>query len=286
LKVRAENFSVRLLKTTFFVLLLFSLQTVRSQSIPLPNGFAHNDYLHKRPLFDALENGYTNIEADIFLRGGKLIIAHIDPFFKSSRTLENLYLKPLANRIAGNNGQVYKGYQNPVILMIDVKTGANNTYMALKAVLEKYRAILSNYDHGQVHLGAVTIVLSGHKPFQMIKDEQNRLAFIDEDLRKTYQDTTAVDVYKMASCKYSNLVKWKGDGLMPDDEQKKLCQYVIMAHKYGKKVRLWASPENDTVWRELLKCGVDLINTDKLVVLKNFLLAHNVAYASAINNRL
>ena len=70
-------------------------------------------------------------------------------------------------------------------------------------------------------------------------------------------------------------VQWKGDGPMPDDQRQKLCAYVNMAHKYGKKVRLWASPENDRVWAELLKCGVDLINTDKLARLKMFLLAHS-----------
>ncbi len=62
---------------------------------------------------------------------------------------------------------------------------------------------------------------------------------------------------------------------MPDDQRRKLCSYVLMAHKYGKKVRLWASPENDRVWAELLKCGVDLINTDKLSQLKTFLLTHS-----------
>src|ERR1700740_1393243 len=62
--------------------------------LPLANGFAHNDYLHQHPLFDALGNGFTNIEADIFLEGKKLIVAHYCPFFKSKRTLEALYLEP------------------------------------------------------------------------------------------------------------------------------------------------------------------------------------------------
>jgi len=277
LKARADIFSVKLLKTSLAVLLLFSLQTVRSQSIPLPNAFAHNDYLHPHPLFDALANGYTNIEADIFLHDGKLVVAHIDPFFKNSRTLESLYLKPLAERIAANHGQVYKGYDTPIILMIDVKSGADNTYRVLKVLLEKYRPMFSSYNHGKVLGGTITIVLSGHKPFDMIKREDSRLAFIDEDLRKTDQDTTGTAVYKMASCKYSKLLEWKGDGPMPDGQRKKLCNYVDIAHKYGEKVRLWASPENDRVWAELLKCGVDLINTDKLAQLKMFLLAHSNA---------
>jgi hypothetical protein len=280
LKAASTIFGIKLLRIGIFVLLICSLQTVRSQSILLPNGFAHNDYRHRHPLFDALGNGYTNIEADIFSVDHNLIVAHIDPFFKSGRTLENLYLKPLYQRVIKNGGEVYKGYDKPVILMIDVKTGAQNTYKALMPLLEKYRPMLSSYDHGTITPGAVTVVLSGHKPYKMIKDEESRLAFIDEDLRKTAKDTTA-NIYTMASCKYSKLVKWTGIGNMPDNQQKRLCAYVATAHKYGEKVRLWASPENDMVWRELLKCGVDLINTDKLATLKDFLVDNHKTYANS-----
>jgi hypothetical protein len=170
--------------------------------------------------------------------------------------------------------------------MIDIKTGALNTYPALKLLLEKYRPILSSYDHGEIHPGPVTVVLSGNKPYDAVRNEDSRLAFIDEDLKKTFQDTTAKDVYKMSSCKYSKLMEWRGNGDIPRAEEDKLCSFVNMAHKFGKKVRLWASPENDRVWKELLKCRVDLINTDKLVVLKTFLLSqnnsHDNTYATAV----
>jgi len=281
LKAPIAILSKKLLKTGIFVLLLLDLQSARSQSIPLPNAFAHNDYCHQHPLFDALDNGYTNIEADIFLEEGDLIVAHIYPFFRAEKTLETLYLQPLADRIAKNNGQVYKGYNSPVVLLIDIKTGANNTYMALKPLLEKYRSILSSYDNGKVTQRAITVVLSGHKPYQMIKGETSRLAFIDEDLRKTATDTTAANVYKLASCKYSKMLSWNGNGDFPLSEKNKLCAYVAMAHKFGKKVRLWASPEKNIVWKELLKCGVDLINTDKLVDLKNFLITYKSSYVAS-----
>lgn len=267
-------------RTALFVLLLFSLQTARSQSVPLPNAFAHNDYRHTHPLFDALKNGYTNIEADIFLKHGKLIVAHIDPFFKPHRTLESLYLEPLALRVRQNGGMVYRGYTKPVILMIDIKTGAENTYDALKPILERYRDILSVYDHGTITPGAITVVLSGHKPIRMIKNEERRLAFIDEDLRRVMVDTVSATIYRMSSCKYSKLLKWRGDGTMPVSQQVKLRAYVQMAHLHGREVRLWASPENYAVWRELLRCGVDLINTDRLVMLKQFLISHDASLAN------
>jgi hypothetical protein len=265
------------LKTCLFILLIvFQLQAARSQSVPLPNAFAHNDYSHKHPLYDALQNGYTNIEADIFLRRDNLVVAHINPYFKSHRQLENLYLKPLLDHINENGGQVYRGYANPITLMIDIKTEANSTYVALKMVLEKYRLILTRYENGKIIPGLVTVVLSGHKPYDMIRGEESRLAFIDEDLRRTARDSSSANMYQMASCKYSKLIHWNGNGEISASEQQRLCEYVTMAHKSGERVRLWASPDNKIVWNELLKCGVDLINTDKLVALKNFLITNKI----------
>ena len=59
--------------------------------------------------------------------------------------------------------------------------------------------------------------------------------------------------------------------------------YVAKAHLQGKKVRLWASPENKVVWAELLKCNVDLINTDKLGALRNFLISELSLTATELN---
>ena len=273
-KMESQVTGVTRLKLLVFLLFAVTRLNCFAQSTPLPNGFAHNDYCHKHPLLDALDNGFTNIEADIFSRDDKLIVAHVFPFFKGKRTLENLYFRPLSERIAINNGRVYPNYSKPVILMIDIKTGSNSTYEALKPLLEKYRPMLTELKDGKVIYRAITVVLSGHKPYNMIGSEQNRLAFIDEDLRKVSRDSLSTNVYSMASCKYSRLLKWTGNGSIPEMEKKKLCDFVAMAHRLGEKVRLWASPEKKVVWDELLHCGVDLINTDHLSDLKNYLTAN------------
>lgn len=83
----------------------------------------------------------------------------------------------------------------------------------------------------------------------------------------------------LASCKYSRILSWDGTGTMSPDERNRLCQYVPIAHQYGHKVRLWASPENEAVWNELLNCGVDLINTDHLNELRRFLLNYSGSLA-------
>lgn len=252
-----------------FVLTAFSPQA--QTSIILPNAYAHNDYYHKRPLLDALDNGFTYVEADVYLRKDKLIVAHILPCFKKKRTLEALYLKPLLDYVQGNNHD-NKINNCPLTLMIDIKSDANKTYAALLSLLDKYRFILSGYDDGRTTLRNVTIVITGHKPYELIKDTNSRFVFMDEDLRKAATDSST-NVYPIASCKYSHVLKWKGKGVIPEIELKRLEYYVTQAHKNGRKVRLWASPENKTVWSELLKCNVDLINTDKLRSLRKFLLA-------------
>jgi len=281
--MRLSNTPVLLLH--FFLisfLTLFLKPNVNAQCIPLPNGFAHNDYWHKRPLFDALDNGFTYIEADIYERDGRLIVAHLFPALNYSRTLENLYLKPLLDHVRKNNGKVYAGYNHPVTLMIDIKSDAERTYIVLKPLLQKYSEILSSYSNGKVRPGLVTIVLSGHKPERMISSENNRLAFIDEDLRLVDHDTLSyTNIYTMASCKYSKLLNWRGPGMLPDMEKQRLCAFIKIAHKLGRKVRLWASPEDTHVWRTLLDCGVDLINTDKLEELKIFLTKDKPILASS-----
>ena len=248
-------------------LLCFGLKA-SAQGIPLLNAFAHNDYQHKQPLFEALSNGYTNIEADVYVYKGRLVVTHVLPQLHHKRTLEALYLKPIADHLQKNSGEIYPNYGGPFTLVIDIKSDGDKTYQLLKPLLEKYRAYLAGLNNGSPQGGAVRIVLSGNKPYKQLQADTNRLAFIDEDLRKLRPDTA---LYTMASCKYSKLLKWKGSGTFSLHEQDKLRNYVDQAHRNGAKVRLWGSPDKQVVWKQLLACGVDLINTDKLTRLKDFL---------------
>ena len=43
---------------------------------PLRHAHAHNDYAHRRPLWDALDRGFCSVEADIFLSRGELLVGH------------------------------------------------------------------------------------------------------------------------------------------------------------------------------------------------------------------
>ena len=77
---------------------------------PLVRAHSHNDYEHARPLFEALDQGFCSVEADVWLVDGKLLVGHDRVDLKPERTLEALYLGPLRTRIEQNGGRVFRGY--------------------------------------------------------------------------------------------------------------------------------------------------------------------------------
>jgi hypothetical protein len=255
-----------------FILLVciyfFAAGPVFSQVIPLPHAYAHNDYWHKRPLFDALSNGFTHMEADIWLRHSSLVVAHVLPMLKKHHTLESLYLQPIYDRFINNKDHIQTSMDS-IVLMIDIKSNAEKTYQALTKLIMHYAPILSSCDNGKIVYRNLTLVITGHCPLQSLKMEKNRHVFVDEDLRKVNAADMS-NLYTIASCKYSNLITWKGKGPISAFEKNRLNRLVLKAHSLGEKVRLWGSPENERVWIQLRNCGVDLINTDRLAALRRF----------------
>src|SRR5436190_6302175 len=79
----------------------------RAETVPLIHAHAHNDYEHKRPLFDALSHGFCNVEADIWLVNGRLLVAHDLRDTKPEKTLQSLYLEPLRALAKKHNGKIY-----------------------------------------------------------------------------------------------------------------------------------------------------------------------------------
>jgi hypothetical protein len=237
--------------------------------VPLPRAHAHNDYEHPRPLFDALDCGFCSVEADVWLRDGKLLVAHTPLGLRPERTLETLYLDPLRERVKANGGKVYRDGP-PFYLMIDVKTNAKDTYAALAKVLERYADVLTVTRDGKAEVRAVTVVISGNRDVKGIAGQKVRRASIDG--RPSDLDGTApASLVPWVSESWKALFKWDGTGAMPADERKKLRDLVAKAHKQGRKVRFWATPEKEEVWKELLAAGADFLNTDKLKELEAYL---------------
>jgi len=148
----------RVLTGIIAALLAFVPGSARSADV-LPNAHAHNDYLHTRPLLDALQYGFTSVEADVFPVGGDLLVAHDLIALRPERTLEKLYLAPLAERIKQNKGHVYP-HSDRFFLLIDIKANPDAAYSNLKALLAKYSEMLTVIQNGHVRPGTITVVLT------------------------------------------------------------------------------------------------------------------------------
>ncbi len=235
----------------------------------LVRAHSHNDYHHKRPLFDALANGFCSVEADIILSNDNLLVGHDRFELNKELTLEKLYLAPLAKRVKANGGSVYKA-KAPFHLMIDFKTDGPTTYAALKPLLEKYRFMLTAFTADTTKPGAVTIVISGSRPREAMEKDAKRLAGYDGRLGDLGKAESR-HFMPWISDSWSSHFKWRGKGDLPAGEQAKLAKIVKSAHADRQKIRFWAAPDNPAAWEIFHKAGVDFINTDHLENLAEFL---------------
>ena len=235
---------------------------------PHPKAHAHNDYEHENPLFDALDHGFMSVEADIWLIDGELYVKHNRPGdLSKTPMLKELYLDPLAQRISQQKGWVYAANPRTFSLMIDLKNEGEDTYKRLKEELSSFEYLLKPRGNQAPPL---MIFLSGDRPISTVKNDPERLVGIDgrpKDLGKGYDS----EFMPVISQRYGKVLSWNGKEEIPSRELQKLKELVEKTHAEGKKLRLWASPETENCWKVLLDVGVDLINTDELARLQQFL---------------
>jgi hypothetical protein len=247
-------------KLLFLSAILLSFQVSGQTVFP---GHAHNDYLNNPALFEALDARLISVEADVHLMKGDLYVAHVRPLGRNrKRSLENLYLKPLFEHVQKNNGRVYPDYDGPFYLMIDFKGGSVELLNRLIGLLDKYKDMLTVIENGIKKQGAVTVFLSGSRPHNEVVNAEPKLCFLDGrpgDLEKQIP----TELMPVISDHYRNHLSWNGTGEMPEEEQLKLRKLVSKVHAEGKKLRLWASPDNPNAWKTFKSLGVDFIHSDK-----------------------
>lgn len=236
---------------------------------PLALAHAHNDYLHDRPLLDALQHGFTSVEADIFLVDGKLLVGHTRTELKPERTLESLYLDPLRKRMRAGGGRVYPG-SGRFHLLIDIKTDAEPTYKELAKVLGQYAGMISVVRNGQAETKAIDVTISGNRPMTVLAGEAVRYAGLDGRL-SDLDSTMPSHLMPLISDNWNLHFQWKGQGPMGEEDWQKLAEVVKKAHARGRQIRFWATPDTAEMWRVLKQSGVDWINTDDLSGLETFL---------------
>lgn len=247
----------------------------RATERPLPQAHAHNDYEHDRPLLDALDHGFTSVEADVWLIDGELRVAHDEVDTQSGVTLDSLYLQPLAERARVNHGRIFPRYREPIQLLIDIKTDGPSTYAAIDEALRAHPRLMTSFRKGHTRERAVTAVISGNRPLEIMQQQEMRFAGYDGRLPDLESGLPA-SLMPLVSDNWTHHFTWAGEGDFPAEERERLHEIVDTAHGQGYRFRFWSTPDTagparDALWRELRDAGVDHINTDDLQGLEDFL---------------
>ena len=217
---------------------------------------SHNDYTHQKPFYDAIQNKAFSIEADVFVVGDSLMVAHSKEEIKAGNTLDKIYLKPIMGLY---NTKGFYSFQ----LMIDFKENWDLTYPILLKTLKPYEKQFSKGGK------KVAIVISGNRPPyntfhlypEVIKfDGLPGVNYAPEDLKKV----------TMISDNFAPYSKWKGVGEISKIDKAKLKGLIDSAHKIGKPFRFWGAPDHEACWKLLHELGADIINTDKVTEATNY----------------
>jgi alkaline phosphatase len=225
------------------------------------NAHAHNDYVHPQPFATAYGQGFGSIEVDIFLVDDSLLVGHQFSDTKLKRTIQNLYLTPLQQKITANNGYPYADTSRNLQLLIDIKTDSTPTINKLVDVLRTYPALINN---PKIHF-----TITGNRPDESLFTSYPSFVWFDGELNKTYSPAALTKIV-MLSDDFENYSKWNGSGVIPSADKQVLLAGIAKSHQLHKPVRFWDAPDFDNAWKEFILDGVDYLNTDRLKELAAF----------------
>lgn len=244
----------------------------------LPPAFAHRDSAHPNPLDDALAVGFAAVEVDVWLRDGVLLVGHDEDELDPAMTLAGVYLEPLAARFRAQT--LLPGWNGSFLLVLDIKTDARLTWRALEKLLLDHPSMLTSWRDGREYPGAVTVLISGNRAKALIGRRRTRRAGYDGrplDLRRRWLRPDR-ELVPLVSADWEKTIAWDGVSRLPRRRRRHLVRLVGDAHRQGRKIRFWATPDHSgnaraAVWALLCDLGVDYINTDDLQGLAEFLRA-------------
>jgi alkaline phosphatase len=250
--------SIKVISLTVF-LYSYQLCLAQPQKYSTANAHSHNDYLNATPFYLAFKNGFGSIEADIFSVNDTLFVAHSKAEITSGRTLSDLYIKPLVRALDSNKSR-------RLILLIDIKDNYKISLPLLVKELEPLKKNLSS----QVKKNNVTIVISGNRPSPSEFKDYPDFIFFDDDLKPGYTKNEWERV-GLVSLPFTRITRWNGKDNLKAEDSRRLKQVIDSVHQAGKPIRFWAAPDSELSWEKQASLGVDLIGTDKISELAEFL---------------
>jgi alkaline phosphatase len=146
--------------------------------------------------------------------------------------------------------------------MIDLKTEGYSTLKKLVEQLESFPELIS--------AKGFEIFISGNVPSPDRWDEFP--LFIHFDGRPGIQySPNHLKRITLISTSFTGYSKWNGRSELPTADKKKLDSLKNSVHAFGKKIRFWATPDFERGWKELMYLKVDVIGTDHVPELVQFM---------------
>lgn len=250
----------------------------------------------------------SGINESLTFRTGEIYVGHNQEFLRPINTLFNLYLNPLfqflqfanptysyidqneqGSPLIGNsevkNSVFYNNAEQPLYFWFDFKTSPNETYDALKPLLQPFidKGFLAYYNttDDTYHSGPLILTITGNLPIEKVTDEEIRYFFLDGPLLEftgENTDTKSLENWsKLSRVVSGSLHSLLGDELYPpttrnpfsEEQKNKLKEIFDKAHEYGLKTRIWG----DIIWpwnllnshlQDFYQLGSDLLNVDDL----------------------
>lgn len=218
---------------------------------------AHNDYEKPQPFVNAYNHRADFIEADVWLRDGKLVASHNTPK-PNAPTLDSLYIRPIAKLFAENNDKPSPDRDYTFSLVVDVKENPAEVLPALLKLLQQHLTVFNRGGNAK----AIQVIVSGERPPITAYLDYPLLQF-DGRPSEVYDDETLRKV-ALISDNFRSYSQWDGTGELSKQDRDKLKRVIKRAHNDNKPFRFWAIPDTPNGWKQLKKLGVDIINTDKV----------------------
>jgi hypothetical protein len=260
----AKKIQSNFMRKILFLVAAFSYSAAFAQPkhYSTNNAHSHNDYQQSSPLISAYMLQFGSVEADVMLASDELLVAHTERDIPQHRTLEELYLKPIQGYLQANKGFPYADTSRSLVLMLDIKSEAIPALNKVIDLLQKYPELTRS--------PKFKVLISGNKPYPDTYISYPSFVVFDGLLSNRYSKD-ALSRIAMLSDNFINYSKWKGNGPIPPKDLERLQKNIDKAHNLGKQVRLWNVPDFDDAWTEVLKLGVDYIDSDSIKALAAFL---------------
>lgn len=222
---------------------------------------AHNDYQKPEPLTNALRQRIFSIEADVYLSGNMLLVAHDKKELVTAPTLDSLYLQPIIELFRRNKGTISEDSNYAPVLMIDIKENGEAVIGQLIKMVSVYRPVFDRSTNKK----AIQLVISGDRGTSSKWPSYPPYILFDGRPNEIY-DSASLHRVAFISDSYFNYAA--------KHDSTRIQQLVKKVHGMGKLLRLWGTPDNPDSWKWQHQAGIDIINTDKAEECRNYFSKH------------